>query len=446
MHVIRQILIILLVFLALMPIQAQWLDGGPGIAAAAPMDQNGNEEEVPDEVLDDLALLLNWAGGGASGVIGRGCGVTSDAGYAAPCEVTQNQIMRVNRDAALEALGWASQPQSTFSLRLSDGRELSPVLDEAGVVFWWIPLDATPGNAILLMRQGANVAQFPASVTARAGEPLVAAGWAREGQDAPTELLPAGRAGARLNIRMTGFPANQDVALLLFRLVESHALGDFALFDHPLVSVRSDESGTRPTSGIRIEIRSLAATRFIRCPDSATNWLFSDQGIQLCVAPRNGPDQCPSAATAVGPRELMEPLVAQSLTHAAQTWARLGRDATRPISDLECAYSGAALSARQQQLQNLRALGDILDARLTRKVQVQSMSEAQPDAFESGLLAIVEEQWGGKIRHTNGSDEDVAPKRQIWRYVLQRSEGGLESSDDPACGKGLIISEATLQP
>src|SRR5829696_4822095 len=176
MRIIRPILIILLVFLGLMPFQAQWLDGEPGTAAAAPMGQNENEEDVPDEVLDDLALLLNWAGGGASGVIGRGCDVTSDAGYDAPCEVAQNQIMRVNRDAALEARGWASQPEPTFSLRLSDGRELSPVLDEAGVVFWWIPLDATPGNAVLLMRQGANVAQFPARVTTRTGEPLVAAG------------------------------------------------------------------------------------------------------------------------------------------------------------------------------------------------------------------------------------------------------------------------------
>jgi hypothetical protein len=446
MCAIRPILIILLVFLGLAPFQAQWLDGRPGIAAAAPMDQDGNEEDVPDEVLDDLALLLNWAGGGASGVIGRGCGVTSDAGYEAPCEVSQNQIMRVNRDAALEARGWASQPRPTFSLRLADGRELTPVHDEADVVFWWIPLDASLGNAVLLMRQGTNVAEFPAKVTARTGEPLVAAGWGREGPDAPTELLPTGRAGARLNIRMTGFPANQDVALLLFRLVESNALGAFALFDRPLVSVNSDEHGNATYVWDTDRDQTPGSYAIYTVPDSATNWLFSDQGIQLCIAPRNGPDECASPATAVGPRELMEPLVAQSVAHAAQTWVRLGRDATRPISDLECAYSGAALSARRQQLQNLRALGDVLDARLTRKVQVQSMSEAQPDAFKSGLLAIVEERWGGKIRHSNGSDEDIEPKRQIWRYVLQRSEGGLESSDDPACGKGLIISEATLQP
>ena len=174
--------------------------------------------------------------------------------------------------------------------------------------------------------------------------------------------------------------------------------------------------------------------------------MFSDQGVQLCIVPRNSPELCTHPAQAVGPRELIEPLVAQSVTRAAQTFARLGRNPGQSLTELECVFAGAALADRRQQLQALRARGDVLDARLRRKVDVQSIADANPSAFRPGLLATVVERWRGEIRHADGSDEGIEPRRQTWRYVLQKGDGTAVGPDGNPCESGLVISEATLLP
>jgi hypothetical protein len=141
---------------------------------------------------------------------------------------------------------------------------------------------------------------------------------------------------------------------------------------------------------------------------------------------------------------LIEPLIARSVTLAAQTWAILGRDASQPVTDLECVYADSALAMRRQQLQAIRASGNVVNARLRRKVQVVSITEANPEVMRSGVEAIVIERWAGKVVHPDGSEDDLEPRRQTWRYVLQRKHGDV--ADSATCAAGLVITEAAPQP
>jgi hypothetical protein len=414
---------------------------------AAPIAQNDNdEEEVPEEALDDLTLLLSWAGGGASGTIGHGCDAGPTTEYTVPCEIAQNELLRVNRLGTLDTRAWTYTTPTTFTLRLPDGRERLPFDDGGDSLFWWIPIDAEPGIGALLLRQGMATAQVPVRILARGASPLTAAVWDRDGPSVTTELAPAGRASNRLTVYMAGFPANQEVTLLLFRLIESHALGPFAAFDWPLASVSTDARGKATFVWETDNDQQPGSFAIHTVPQSQTNWMFSDQGVQLCIVPRNGPDLCAHPAQAVGPRELVEPLVAESVTHAAQIFARLGRNPGQSLAELECAFAGAALTDRRQQLQSLRTRGDVMDARLRRKVEVQSITDANPNEFRPGLLVTVVERWRGEIRHADGSDDDLEPRRQTWRYVLQRSDGTAVGPTGDPCEKGLVISEATLLP
>jgi hypothetical protein len=412
---------------------------------AAPGAQNGNdEEEVPEEVLDDLSLLLSWAGGGAGGVIGEGCDAGPTSEPTVPCEVAQNELLRVDPLDALDARGWPTSPAASFTLRLPDGRERPPLDDGSGSLFWWIPIDAEPGSGALMLRQGSNSAQVPVTISARRSPPLTAAVWQREGPEATTELAPVGRAGSRLNVYLAGYPANQDVSLLLFRLVDSHALGRFAVFDRPITSVSTDSRGK--ATFVWDTDRDQQAGRFAihTLPQSESNGTFP--GVELCVAPRDGSDECPYPAHAIGPQELIEPLVASSVTRAAQTFARLGRNPTRPLSELECDFAGAALADRRQQLQNARARGDVLDVRLRRRVEIQSIADADSTQPESGLLVTAVERWRGEIKHSDGSDDSFEPRRQTWRYVLERGDGAVLAPGGETCNSGLVITQGTLLP
>jgi hypothetical protein len=414
---------------------------------AAPVAQNGNEEEeVPEEALDDLSRLLSWAGGGASGIIGEGCNAAPTTAYAAPCEIGQNELLRISLQETLEGRGWSTLANATFTLRLPDGRERQPFDDGGDSLFWWIPIDAEPGDGTLLLRQGSNSAQVPVRITGRRSPPLTAAVWQRDGPEAPTELSPSGRAGSRLNVYLAGFPANQDVSLLLYRLVESHALGPFAVFDRPIASVSTDSHGKATFAWDTDSDQQTGSFAIHTVPRSNTNWMFSDQGVQLCIVPPAGPDACVNPAQAVGPQELIEPLVASTVTQAAQTFARLGRDPSLPLTDLRCVLSGAALAERQRQLQMLRARGDILNVRLRRRVEVQSLVDADPNAFRPGLVATVVERWGGEIEHSDNSEDPFEPRRQTWRYLLQRGDGIAVDASGNTCDEGLVITEATLLP
>ncbi|HEX3243880.1 MAG TPA: hypothetical protein VHX16_00600 [Chloroflexota bacterium] len=423
-----------------------WMAVGAAAAVAAPSELNDNEsaEILPDEGLDDLSLLLNWAGGGASGVIGELCDVDAIVASGTPCEIAQNEIMRVNVSAALSSRGLPDEPKPSLVLRFADNRERQPD-DEAGdTLFWWIPLDAL-GNATLAMSQGSNQAQFPVKVTERGDPPIIAAAWQREGPDAPTELLPAGRAGSRLATRLAGFPADQDVDVLLFRLLETHALGNLAIFDRRLANVKTNQLGTATYVWDTDRDEEPGGYAIHTIPESEANGVFSNQGAQFCIAPRNGDEVCASTASATGPESIIEPLVARSVELAARTWARLAHDPTRPISELNCVYADSALAGRRQQLQSLRTSGDSVDAHLARKVRVQSLVEAKPEVLRSGIEAIVVERWDGSVHHADGSETDIEPGRQTWRYVLKRSDAETFAVTPSPCGSGLVIAEATLQ-
>jgi hypothetical protein len=247
-------------------------------------------------------------------------------------------------------------------------------------------------------------------------------------------------------VYLAGFPPDQEVSLLLFRLVESHALGPFAVFDRPIGSVSTDSHGKATFVWDTDRDQQTGSFAIHTVPKSDTNWMFSNQGVQLCVVPPGGPDSCAHPAQAVGPPELMEPLVASSVTLAAQTFARLGGDPTQPLADLSCVFSGAALAERQRQLQTLRARGDVLDVRLRRKVEVQSLADANPNAFRPGLVATVVERWRGEIEHSDNTDDPFEPRRQTWRYVLQRTDSTAVNASGYPCDRGLVITEATLLP
>jgi hypothetical protein len=426
-------------------VTAQLRDVTP--AAAAPVAQNGNdEEEVPDEVLDELGLLLNWAGGGASGTIGKGCDAGPTTEYTVPCEIAQNELLRVNRPGTLEARGWPTSPAASFTLRVPDGRERQPFDDGGDSLFWRIPIDAEPGSGGLLIRQGSSSAQVPVKITARQSPPLTAAVWQRDGPEATTELVPAGRAGSRLNVYLAGFPANKEVSLLLFRQIESHALGPYAVFDRPIGNVSTDAGGKATFAWDTDRDQQPGSFAIQTVPRSDSNWLFSDQGVQLCVAPRNGPEQCAFPAQAIGPQELVQPLVASSVTQAALTFARLGKSQSGPLGELECVFADAALADRQRQLQSARAVGDVLDIRLRRKVEIQSIADANPNDFQPGVLVTAVVRWGGEIKHSNGSEDPYEPRRQTWRYVLEKGDGAAVDASGNTCNSGLVITQATLLP
>lgn len=403
-----------------------------------------DDDELPDELLDDLSLMLGSAGGGANGLIGKRCDISAAPGAAPACQVARNEIMHVPVSGAINAQNWPVTPPPTLVLHLPDGRELGPISEVFGTQYWWIPLDAPLGAAVLEMRQGARRAQTQVSVTARRPEPLLAAGWERQGPDAPTELTPAGRAGDEHRVRLAGFDPQQDVTLLRYRLVESRALGDLAAFDGVIDITRVDERGQGTTRWETPRDQAPGHYAIHTIPRSDSQCFLPSQGVQLCVAPRSGPEQCPTASHAVEPDVVIIPLIQRTVTRAAKIWRELAGSPSAPLSELNCVYAANARGNRAAELQALRRQGARLEAHMIRKPRIQSMVETDPTVNDSGIIATVIERWEGQIERRDGSVEALESGRQTWRYHMKQGATSSHSPNVSRCGAELMITRMEL--
>jgi hypothetical protein len=289
---------------------------------------------------------------------------------------------------------------------------------------------------MVTVRLGDRSAVGAFEVVTRADKPIIRATpyLARDGVSRPDSPLLT---GITFRVTLAGFEPSQDVKLVLYSGDNTSGFSYRAVID----TLRTDDRG-EAIYLLRTHEDDPPGTYAIQTvPESRGVYGSGDQGAVFCVR-QVETDGC-------GATRSVDDLARGIVLEAGRALAAAVSADEAAVSDLGCAYGGAALSRVEQAVDALREADQYLDARVVVPIEVHSarITSQQPIGDIDEVEVFAGEQWEARLMHSDGSVLEDRSGRREWRYVIVRRFGfkAEPTAEAPVrCGNGWLIVDAEL--